>query len=336
MFRIDAHELHRDLGVEQAIVRAKHRAHRASADALAQLIAFADQIASAKPGGLRGGIEEVAVGLLLGSGQRQIVRSAAHYGHNGAARKALGMVSPCARMPDTSLQSISRKLAKVLDEQRFSPPTAFVYNPLVYARAPHEAYLERYGNGRGRVLLMGMNPGPFGMAQTGVPFGDVSMVRDYLGITAKVQAPKNVHPQRPVSGFDCKRSEVSGTRLWGWARDRFPNPRDFFERFFVVNYCPLAFVEASGKNRTPDKLPAAEREPLLATCDAALRDIVKLLEPSLVVGVGAFAETSARRALADTGVKVGCILHPSPASPKANAGWARLAEAELEALGVKL
>ncbi len=246
------------------------------------------------------------------------------------------MVSPCGRMPDQSLSAISRKLAKELEELSFSAPTAYVYNPLVYARAPHEAYLERYGSGRGRVLLMGMNPGPFGMAQTGVPFGDVSMVRDYLGIEGKVKAPKVLHPERPILGFECKRSEVSGTRLWGWARDRFPNPRDFFERFFVVNYCPLAFVEASGKNRTPDKLPASEQQPLQKACDAALRAIVAALEPSLVVGVGAFAEACARRALADSGIRVGSVLHPSPASPKANAGWARLAEADLAALGVRL
>lgn len=245
------------------------------------------------------------------------------------------MVSPCGRMPDQSLQSISRKLAKKLEALRFSAPTAYVYNPLVYARAPHEAYLERYGNGRGRVLLLGMNPGPFGMAQTGVPFGDVSMVRDYLAIEGPVKAPKEIHPGRPILGFACKRGEVSGTRLWGWARARFPNPRDFFERFFVVNYCPLAFVEASGKNRTPDKLPASEQQPLLHVCDAALRDIVDQLEPALVVGVGAFAEASARRALGER-VRIGCVLHPSPASPKANSGWARLAEAELAALGVEL
>ncbi|MGC4091015.1 MAG: hypothetical protein QM756_24700 [Polyangiaceae bacterium] len=234
-----------------------------------------------------------------------------------------------------SLPSISRKLAKVLDQQRFSAPTEFVYNPLVYARAPHEAYLERYGSGQGRVLLMGMNPGPFGMVQTGVPFGDVSMVRDYLGIEGKVQAPKQEHPARPVQGFACKRSEVSGTRLWGWARERYPEPRDFFERFFVINYCPLAFLEAGGKNRTPDKLPAAEQQPLSAACDAALRELVEELAPAMVVGVGAFAEASARRALGSS-VRVGCILHPSPASPKANSGWARLAEAELRALGVTL
>ena len=65
-----------------------------------------------------------------------------------------------------------------------------------------------------------------------------------------------------VLGFECRRSEVSGARLWGWARDRFGTPQRFFERFFVANYCPLAFMEASGANRTPDKLSAAEQQEL--------------------------------------------------------------------------
>src|SRR5688572_32536315 len=95
-----------------------------------------------------------------------------------------------------------------------------------------------------------MNPGPFGMAQTGVPFGDVAMVRDWLGIVAAVAKPRDEHPKRPVLGFECQRSEVSGARLWGWARARFGTPQRFFERFFVANYCPLAFMESSGANRT--------------------------------------------------------------------------------------
>ena len=179
-----------------------------------------------------------------------------------------------------------------------------------------------------------MNPGPFGMVQTGVPFGDVAMVRDWLGITAPVGKPRNEHPKRPVAGFACQRSEVSGARLWGWARDRFGTPERFFRRFFVVNYCPLAFVESSGRNRTPDKLAAAEQEALGAACDVALRDIVAALEPRIVVGVGGFAERRARAALGDT-VAIGTILHPSPASPLANRGWATTIEKQLDALGVR-
>jgi single-strand selective monofunctional uracil DNA glycosylase len=179
-----------------------------------------------------------------------------------------------------------------------------------------------------------MNPGPFGMAQTGVPFGDVAMVRDFLGIAERVERPEREHPKRPVLGFDCQRSEVSGTRLWGWAKQRFETPARFFARFFVVNYCPLAFVEESGKNFTPDKLPAKEQRPLFEACDRALARIVEQLEPKAVIGVGGFAEGRARAALPDFAGSLGCILHPSPASPKANAGWAATIERQLGDLGL--
>jgi len=239
-------------------------------------------------------------------------------------------------MPPPSLVSISRELSRAVSALRFGLPTAFVYNPLAYAQKSHEAYLERYGEGRGRVLLLGMNPGPYGMMQTGVPFGDVKLVREFLGIEARVTAPKAQHPARPILGFECSRSEVSGTRVWSWARDRFGSAERFFERFFVVNYCPLAFLEESGKNRTPDKLPAAEQGPLFAACDRALTRLSERLEPSLVVGIGGFAEAAARRTLGASGVRIGCVLHPSPANPRANSGWARIVEQQLGELGAPL
>jgi single-strand selective monofunctional uracil DNA glycosylase len=234
------------------------------------------------------------------------------------------------------LVRISRALARRLDGMRFGAPVTHVYQPLVYARAPHEAYLRRYGEGRGRVILLGMNPGPFGMAQTGVPFGDVAMVRDWLGVSGEVGHPPREHPERPVSGFACTRSEVSGTRLWGWARDRFGKADAFFARFFVVNYCPLAFMEASGRNRTPDKLAPKERVALYAACDEALRATVELLQPTHLIGVGGFAEQRASTATAGLGVHLGCILHPSPASPAANRDWPGAIERQLAGYGISV
>jgi single-strand selective monofunctional uracil DNA glycosylase len=234
---------------------------------------------------------------------------------------------------------ISRKLARAVSVLAFEHPVTHVYNPLVYARSPHEAYLSRYGARPREIVLVGMNPGPYGMAQTGVPFGDVAMVRDWMGIVAPVGKPPLEHPQRPVEGFACKRSEVSGSRLWGWARDRFGTAEQFFERFFVANYCPLAFMEESGRNRTPDKLPRSEQAPLFAACDEALAGTVRALGARFVVGVGAFAMRRAQAALAGlgvTGVTIGTVLHPSPASPKANHGWAQHAEANLRSLGIAL
>jgi single-strand selective monofunctional uracil DNA glycosylase len=230
-------------------------------------------------------------------------------------------VTAARRGRAASLEGVADTLCRDLAGLRFAPPVTHVYNPLVYARAPYLEYLRRYGRGRKEVVFVGMNPGPFGMAQTGVPFGCVSLVRDFLGIETPVGRPAREHPRRPVLGFACPREEVSGRRLWGFVRERFGTPERFFASRFVANYCPLLFLEASGRNRTPVQLPAAEREPLLAACDAALRRTVELLQPRLVVGIGRFAEARAREALAGTGIAFGSLPHPSPASPAANRGW---------------
>jgi single-strand selective monofunctional uracil DNA glycosylase len=235
-----------------------------------------------------------------------------------------------------SLVSISRQLSKQVASLSFAAPVHTVYNPLAYARAPHEAYLERYGYGTKQVVLVGMNPGPFGMAQTGVPFGDVSMVRDWMKIQGPVKKPEFEHPKRLVQGFDCPRNEVSGSRLWGLAKDRFKTPERFFRRFFVINYCPLCFMAESGKNLTPDKLPKKEQQALFDACNAALARVLELLAPELVVGVGTFAKRRVDQVVHSERPRTGTILHPSPASPKANRGWARYAEEQLVQLGVRI
>jgi single-strand selective monofunctional uracil DNA glycosylase len=234
------------------------------------------------------------------------------------------------------LVDIARQLADEASTLEFGPPVTHVYNPLEYAWNAHSQYLERYGSGPKKVLFLGMNPGPWGMAQTGVPFGEVGAARDWLGIDAHIGRPESEHPKRAVEGLDCTRSEVSGARLWGWARDTFGTPERFFAQFLIANYCPLAFLEESGRNRTPDKLPAAEKAPLLAICDRALRRTVEFLQPGLVIGVGTFAEARARAALDGVDVAIGRILHPSPANPAANRGWAEQATRELRELGVDL
>jgi len=236
----------------------------------------------------------------------------------------------------SDLAAIARDLRDEVSRLSFAPPVTHVYNPLEYAWEPHEEYLRRYGAGTKEVVLVGMNPGPWGMAQTGVPFGEVSLVRDWLGIDGAVGAPADPHPKRPVEGFGCRRSEVSGRRLWGWARERFGPPERFFARFFVANYCPLAFLEESGRNRTPDKLPAGECRPLYAACDRALRRTAELLAPRRVVGIGAFAEKRARAALEGLDVPIGSVLHPSPASPAANRDWSGEAERQLREQGIEL
>lgn len=234
---------------------------------------------------------------------------------------------------------IALSLRERLAPLRFGPPVTHVYQPLDYAWAGHRAWLERYGTGPREALLLGMNPGPWGMAQTGVPFGQPQLVRTILDIEAPIGPPADAHPKRPVLGFGCTRRDIGGERVWGWVRDVFGGAEAFFARFAIINYCPLSFMEASGRNHTPDKLPIAERRPLFEACDRALIERVRHHAPAWVIGIGAFAEKRARRVLAplaETGElpRIGRILHPSPASPLANRGWAPQATAQLAALGL--
>jgi single-strand selective monofunctional uracil DNA glycosylase len=231
-----------------------------------------------------------------------------------------------------STERSALRLRKALDGLTFAEPVSYVYNPLDYAWAAHREYLRRYATGRKRVVFLGMNPGPFGMVQTGVPFGEIAAVRDWMGIDAPIDRPLRQHPKRLVEGFDCPRSEVSGKRLWGLFGARFQTADRFFAEHTVLNYCPLAFVEATSRNRTPEKLPAAERDAVFAECDKHLAEVVQILDPEWVIGVGDFAAKRAERVL--EGVKVGRVLHPSPASPAANRDWAGQATTQLCELGV--
>lgn len=218
------------------------------------------------------------------------------------------------------LIEIARRLRDECEALSFDAPVAYVYNPLVYAWAPYEAYLRRYARPEPAALLIGMNPGPFGMLQTGVPFGEIGAARDWLGLEGEVGQPPRLHPKRPIEGYAISRSEVSGRRVWGWARARFETPERFFGRFFIANYCPLGFFDEAGANLTPDKFRGDSRARLYEVCDRALVETVALMKPRAVIGIGRFAEQRAQAALGDT-VPVLSVTHPSPANPRAHSGW---------------
>jgi len=243
-------------------------------------------------------------------------------------------LKPIATQLSQQLIAAAQKLSAQVDRLKFKPPVTHTYNPLTYAWTAHEVYLRRFGNSRKRVIFLGMNPGPFGMAQIGIPFGEIAAAREWMGIRTAIAKPTKEHPKRPILGFDCERSEVSGRRLWGLFAERFGPPQKFFAAHFVVNYCPLAFLSATGSNLTPDKLPAAEQARLFAVCDEHLQRVLKILEPEWLIGVGGFARARGEAVATGLNLKLGQILHPSPASPAANRGWAAAATTQLLELGV--
>ncbi len=230
-------------------------------------------------------------------------------------------------MQTAAILDAARQLSHEVGQLSFSDPVAYTYNPLEYAWAGHEAYVRRFGAGEKDVLFLGMNPGPFGMAQTGVPFGEIAAVTLWMGIQAAIGQPPATHPKRPVQGFSCPRSEVSGRRLWGLFEEMYGTADNFFARAYVANYCPLIWMSATGANITPDKLPREQVALLDAACQRHLVRLVEILRPRLLVGVGGYALKQLELAAAALpeeqrrGLVQGTILHPSPASPVANKFW---------------
>ena len=169
------------------------------------------------------------------------------------------------------------------------------------------------------------------------PYGEIELVRDWIGVEAAIGKPPNEHPKRPIQGLECPRSEVSGRRLWGLFAERFETPEAFFADHFVANYCPLAFMERSkyAKNITPDKLPKVERMALETICDRYLLDLIILLKPTYLIGIGKYALKKFQQVVSpDSRYILGSIIHPSPANPQANRNWKEKTQQQLIDLGI--
>ncbi|MBU1218456.1 single-stranded DNA-binding protein [Myxococcota bacterium] len=216
---------------------------------------------------------------------------------------------------------IHSDVVKRLDNIEFSQPVFHVYNPLVYAMKNYEQYLDKFGSGETRLVFLGMNPGPFGMVQTGIPFGEVTAVKDFLKISDMTDEPAAQHPVRKIEGFNCRRSEVSGRRLWGFFQEKFDCSENMAGKVFVANYCPLAFLTERGSNITPDKLKKSEQRELYEVCDDLFKNTIRMLNPEVVIGIGNFAAECASRLITDSDCRILKIPHPSPANPRANKFW---------------
>ena len=195
-----------------------------------------------------------------------------------------------------------------------------VYNPLMYAWDIHKAFIELGGDKGADTLLLGMNPGPHGMGQMGIPFSATKVVRELLGIrNLEVKKPRNPHPKREVTGLDWHKEEISGTRLWNLLEEHYGTVENIFSNVFILNHCPLMLFKGErATNITPDKISGRNAKELIERCDQHLRELVDIMNIKKVIGVGKYAEKRANIALKGTNVEITSCWHPSPASPLAN------------------
>lgn len=229
---------------------------------------------------------------------------------------------------------------------RPTKPIAGVLNSHQYAFCPFGEYCNMFAPAGQQplALFVGMNPGPYGTAQNGIPFGCSSFVNNWMGITQGTAGSAAVKGTELKEGIDghgfeycpavlglrCKKEEVSGKRLWGWAQSVVGGGKAeaFFRHAFVYTYCPLAFF-AGGANVPLADLPVAERRTIEEHCDQALLALVLEMKPVYVIGVGNYAYSKAEKAVTKAAVE-SCsphsmvalkVAHPSPASPGAAAFW---------------
>lgn len=161
------------------------------------------------------------------------------------------------------------------------------------------------------------------------------MVKEWLKVSGTVGKPAKEHPKRPIIGLQLAKSEVSGSRFWGFFQTLCGGDPDvFFANCFVSNYCPACFMTQSGKNITPPTFKVDVRGRLEGVCDSFLVETVRTLGVEWVIGVGQYAESRARVALNGDGVKVGVVMHPSPINPAANKEWPKVVTSQLTELGV--
>ncbi|KAK0182484.1 hypothetical protein PV327_000623 [Microctonus hyperodae] len=220
------------------------------------------------------------------------------------------------------LIALEYELTKRIELIKFGPPVEYVYSPIEYALSVHLNFLNKYCCGTKNILFLGMNPGPWGMSQTGIPFGEINSVVNWLKLSGFIGKPQKEQNDRKITGFNCKRSEISGRRFWNFFKSICGNPENFFKYSFIRNYCPVALMDASGRNITPAELKGPEQKRLRDVCDKALVTIIKLLKVEKIIGIGRFAEQRAKNVIKISGLSTKTLWmpHPSPRSTD-NKNW---------------
>ncbi|XP_022920876.2 single-strand selective monofunctional uracil DNA glycosylase-like [Onthophagus taurus] len=231
------------------------------------------------------------------------------------------------------------QLSKELNNLTFSSPAHYIYNPLEYAWKPHSTFVKTYCKGTKDVLFLRINPGPWGMCQTGIPFGEVNISKEWLKMNGEVEKPKNECPKKQIKGFECHRSEQSGKRFYGFFKNLCRTPEVFFKNAFVYNFCPLSFMEKEeeGKrcaNITPDKLKGQIKKDLENICGKTLVNILKLLDVKIIVAVGRYTEKQAVKIIQESQLDIEVIYMRHP-SRMAGRNWSKTAQNVLDTTDLK-
>ncbi|KAF7991960.1 hypothetical protein HCN44_010761 [Aphidius gifuensis] len=205
-----------------------------------------------------------------------------------------------------NLLNIELNLSINLDKLNYNNPIDYIYCPIIYAKTVHFNYLNKYCRDKKNIMILGMNPGPWGMSQTGVPFGEINIVIDWLKINGHIDKPKRQHEQRQVDGFSCKRSEISGRKFWSLFKKLSNNPDTFFRHCFLRNFFKPTIIIII--------IAGPEQKKLQEFCDQALIEVIKILDVKVIIGVGRFSEQRAKKVVktAKLSTKVLWMIHPSP------------------------
>jgi single-strand selective monofunctional uracil DNA glycosylase len=192
-----------------------------------------------------------------------------------------------------------------------------IWNPGLYAASWHALFRKEYPASAGCILVFGLNPGPYGMAQTGIPFTDLKRLREHLPRLAKGLerrgcslagvglAPRSLRP------YLSRTFESSAVRVYRFLSRGWGSAEDGWRSVVVANPCSLLFMDAAGENRTPadlvgavsrrtGSLVAARR--LRERCNAlrrlAAREAVRVLSPRGVVLLGKDAQRAMQTGIA--------------------------------------
>lgn len=178
-----------------------------------------------------------------------------------------------------------------------------------------------------------MNPGPFGMCQTGVPFGDPKCVKEFLQIEGVVNKPEIECPFREILGFNSSRREQSGERLWRFFQSICHTPEFFFKNAFLFNFCPIALMKGNGCNVTPGEIKDIKvRKSLEVLCEDWYLKVIRLLQPEYLIAIGRYIHKKTKdvfKANHIDNIKILYMPHPSPRAVN-NTNWHEKAQTFLD------